>query len=147
MTPQQAQLNDFLVGVFNDILRLEDTSLRESCNNLSVSELHVLEAVEKHGPDGDAGMAELAAALGVTAGTLSIAMKTLEQKGYAIRRRCETDKRRVTVALTPLAHPVLAAHRTFHEALVTKATAQLTDFELNTLCAALSCLHDHFKTM
>ena len=46
MTPQEQKLNDFLVGVFNDILRLEEASLRQSCGgNLSVTELHVLDAV------------------------------------------------------------------------------------------------------
>ena len=48
MTQHEAQLNGFLVNVFNDILRLEETSIRKGpCKNLSVSEMHVLEAVEK----------------------------------------------------------------------------------------------------
>ena len=47
MTQHEAQLNGFLVNVFNDILRLEEASIRKGpCKNLSVSEMHVLEAVE-----------------------------------------------------------------------------------------------------
>lgn len=63
MTQHEAQLNGFLVNVFNDILRLEEASIRKGpCKNLSVSEMHVLEAVEKSSVDasGTAGMAEVA---------------------------------------------------------------------------------------
>ncbi len=43
MTQHEAQLNGFLVNVFNDILRLEEASIRKGpCKNLSVSEMHVL---------------------------------------------------------------------------------------------------------
>ena len=45
MTPEQQMLNRFLVEVFGDILRLEEASLRKHCPHLSVTELHVLEAV------------------------------------------------------------------------------------------------------
>ncbi len=86
MTQHEAQLNGFLVNVFNDILRLEEASIRKGpCKNLSVSEMHVLEAVEKSSVDasGAAGMAEVAAHLSITSGTLSVAVKTLEQKGYS----------------------------------------------------------------
>ena len=81
MTQHEAQLNGFLVNVFNDILRLEEASIRKGpCKNLSVSEMHVLEAVEKSSVDasGAAGMAEVAAHLSITSGTLSVAVKTLE---------------------------------------------------------------------
>ena len=90
MTQHEAQLNGFLVNVFNDILRLEEASIRKGpCKNLSVSEMHVLEAVEKSSVDasGTAGMAEVAAHLSITSGTLSVAVKTLEQKGYLVRCR------------------------------------------------------------
>ena len=102
MTQHEAQLNGFLVNVFNDILRLEEASIRKGpCKNLSVSEMHVLEAVEKSSVDasGAAGMAEVAAHLSITSGTLSVAVKTLEQKGCLVRSRGSRDKRRVTVAL------------------------------------------------
>ncbi|MFR2590866.1 MAG: hypothetical protein ACLS9Y_10725 [Ruthenibacterium lactatiformans] len=55
MTQHEAQLNGFLVNVFNDILRLEEASIRKGpCKNLSVSEMHVLEAVEKSSVDASA---------------------------------------------------------------------------------------------
>ena len=94
MTRQEEQINAFLVNVFNDVLRLEEENLR--ClggKRLSVSEMHVLEAVQQQG-EADVTMRQLAAGLGVTASTLTIAVKTLERKGYLVRLRPLPDKRR-----------------------------------------------------
>lgn len=149
MTPQQQILNTFLVEVFNDILRLEEASLRRVQDNVSVSELHVLEAAracaESAANEGEgAGMAEIAARLHVTSGTLTVAVKTLEQKGCLVRTRHSHDKRRVLVTLTQAAQPLLAAHDAFHTALVTQASQQLSPAQQTALAEALSTLHIFF---
>lgn len=145
MTQQEAQLNGFLVGVFNDILRLEENNLRQSCRSLSVTELHILDAIAQAAQNGAPGMAEVAAAVGVTGGTMTVAVKTLEQKGYVTRTRDARDKRRVVVALTEKAGPVLAAHEAFHEQLVRRACRELSGPQLDALCAALAGLHHFFQ--
>lgn len=144
MTTPQKRLNTFLVHVFNDILRLEEMHLRRTCKNLSLTEMHVLEAVNECAVDGFAGMAEVAAALRVTPGTATVSVKTLEQKGYLLRMRNEKDKRRVSVTLTQTAQPVLTAHTLFHENLVEHACDELTEPELASLCNALDKLHLYF---
>ncbi len=79
MTPQEQKLNDFLVGVFNDILRLEEASLRQSCGQPF---RHRAACAGRSFPlRPQCGMADIAAALKVTAGTATVAVKTLEQKG------------------------------------------------------------------
>ena len=46
MSMYEEQLNTFLVNVFNNILRLEEASLAKGdFRNLSINELHVIEAV------------------------------------------------------------------------------------------------------
>lgn len=150
MTQHEAQLNGFLINVFNDILRLEESSIRKGpCKNLSVSEMHVLEAVEKVSADASsgAGMAEVASYLSITSGTLSVAVKTLEQKGYLVRSRSSRDKRRVTVALTPAAYPALESHAAFHEMLVARAAARLNRNEVAALSNALASLHAFFTEL
>ena len=87
MTQQQQTINGFLVDVFNDVLRLEERSLRKERTGLSLTELHVLETVQRVSEERGGTMADVAAALGVTSGTLAIAVKTLEQKGYVRRER------------------------------------------------------------
>ncbi len=144
MTQQQQMLNRFLVDVFDDILRLEESSLRKHCPRLSVTELHVLDAVAScAGPDG-AGMAAIASSLGVTAGTATVAVKTLEQKGYVERTRAQKDRRRVYVRLTENAVPVLRQHALFHQRMVEQVSRALPEDQLDTLCHALKALHDYF---
>lgn len=111
--------------------------------------MHVLEAVEKSSVDasGTAGMAEVAAHLSITSGTLSVAVKTLEQKGYLVRSRGSRDKRRVTVALTPAARPALESHAAFHETLVARAAACLSETEIAALSTALASLHAFFAEL
>ena len=73
MTEAEKKINRFLVDVFNDVLRLEEENLaRGPHKNLSVSEMHVLEAVD-NAAEG-VTMRELAARLRVTASTLTVAL-------------------------------------------------------------------------
>lgn len=147
MTPQQQTINGFLVDVFRDVLRLEERSVCAGGSGLSLTELHVLEAArsvsEKHGGT----MADVAAELGVTSGTLTIAVKTLEQKGYVRRERDEADRRRVTLRLTEKALPALRRHAEFHRALVTGATQKMSDDELRALTKALGSLRGFFGSL
>ena len=130
MTQREQQLNGFLVTVFNDILRLEEASLRRSCDNLSVTELHVLDAIAAASGSGSPPtMADLAAKVGVTGGTMTVAVK-----------------RRVGVRLTQAAAPVLAAHDAFHKALVRRACARLDEAQTAALCTALADLHTFFTS-
>ncbi|MEG0768281.1 MAG: MarR family transcriptional regulator [Ruthenibacterium sp.] len=147
MTPQEQRLNVFLVQVFSDILRLEEANLRSVCRNLSVSELHVLEAVKLSAQQGCVSMAEVAAQLGITSGTLTVSAKTLEQKGYLIRARGEKDKRRVTLTLTAAALPVLAAHTAFHERMVGAVSCHLAPQQLAMLADALGSMHTFFQEL
>lgn len=49
---------------------------------------------------------ELAAAVGLSSGGLSIALERLERAGYIKRRQHESDRRSVVVEATPKAHAV-----------------------------------------
>lgn len=147
MTQQQQTINGFLVDVFNDVLRLEERSLRRERSGLSLTELHVLETVQRVSEEHGGTMADIAAALGVTSGTLTIAVKTLEQKGYVRRERDDADRRRVIVRLTDKAQPALRRHAEFHRALVTGATERLSDEELRAFTKALGSLRSFFGTL
>ena len=146
MKQAEQEINRFLVEVFNDVLHLEEASLADGpCKNLSVSELHVLEAVQNAGED--SSMSALAAHLRITASTLTVAVKTLEQKGYLIRQRSQQDKRRVTVHLTDKADAALAHHTDFHKKLVQGVSSHLTPNQMQDLANALSCLHNFFTEL
>lgn len=148
MNDSQTQLNRFLVEVFHDVLRLEEQALAKGqFQNLSVSEMHVIEAVVNGQAENQTGMAALAAKLQVSAGTLTIAVKTLEQKGYLLRCKNSVDRRRVTVAVTPLGQAAFTSHQAFHRQLIHAVAQQLPPQQLASLASALSTLHHFFDKL
>ena len=141
------ELNTFLVNVFNDILHLEEASLlKGESTNLSISEMHVINAVYEGYQDGSNTMTEIATKLMVTASTLTTSVKTLEQKGYLLRAKLPADKRKVIVTPTPLSEKPYLSHKQFHNALVNSVSQELTCEELSALTLALSKLHRYFTT-
>jgi DNA-binding MarR family transcriptional regulator len=146
MSVAKETINTFLVEVFHDVLRLESENIRQSgCSDLSVSEMHLLEAAaqDEHG----CGMGTLAERLSLSAGSVTTAVKALVRKGYLERTRCEEDRRRVIVTLTPKATEALTRHRRFHEQLVDSIATRLDDDALTSLGDALSILHHFFRTL
>ena len=139
MQAESEQLNRFLVEVFHDLLHLEEQTLAKGpFENLSVSEMHVIEAVCDGQRDGKNSMAALAGRLRISAGTLTIAVKTLEQKGYLLRRRSKEDRRRVLVA-------AYEVHRQFHARMIAAVEARLSPQQLQSLAQALATLHLFFS--
>src|SRR5436190_18496850 len=72
---------------------------------------------------------ELAAHMGVTAATMSIAIDRLEKKGYAVRLKDATDRRRVHVRLTSAGVRVREASSVLDPARVEALVARLSDEE------------------
>lgn len=143
MTPAQQTINRFLMEVFNGVLRLEEESIAKGKHkNLSVSEVHVLEAVQ-NATEGQS-MSDMAASLRVTPGTFTIAVKTLEQKGFLLRTKQRQDKRRVTVKLTEAACEALVTHTDFHRRLVENVSLHLTEEETENLSQMLCSLGAFF---
>jgi DNA-binding MarR family transcriptional regulator len=146
MSNQQSTINTFLVEIFHDVLRLEGENLRQSgCEDLSSSEIHLLEAAAQGGEG--CTMGQLAARLSLSASSVTIAVSALERKGYLERNRSAEDRRRVIVTLTPKALEALVRHRRFHEKLVDSIVEQLDEPALDSLANALSILHHFFRTL
>ncbi|MDF2608804.1 MAG: transcriptional regulator, MarR family [Lachnospiraceae bacterium] len=148
MNRNEEHLNNFLVELFNDILRLEETSLAKGeFSNLSISEMHVIDAVYEGTAEGYNTMTEIANRLMITASTLTTSVKTLEKKGYLERTKLSTDKRKVIVIPTDLAKKAYESHQLFHKNMVQVITKELSSEELSTLTHVLRTLHKFFKKL
>ena len=146
---ETAQLiNQFLVSNFNHILRWEERVLTGAFEGvLSVSEYHVIEAVVQATPGQQNTMGEVAGRLGVTVGTLTTAVKTLERKGFLMRQRGQEDKRVVWLAATPVAQEANRFHEQFHQRMVGGIMDVLDRQQLAALTAALAVLNDWFSAL
>lgn len=77
-------LNKLLVQLFNDILQIEEKSLKNTqFTDLSITEIHTIEAI---GLDRSRTMGEIAHDLRITVGTLTTAITKLIKKGYVERK-------------------------------------------------------------
>lgn len=122
MNDTRHTLNELLVDLFNYILLIEEKNLRDMGVNLSMTEVHILEAIQKSESN---MMSQIAKRLMVTQGTLTVSASKLVKKGYVERVRDEKDKRIVRLLLTEKADPILAIHEKFHEEMIDKLLNEL----------------------
>lgn len=147
MNEHKKILNDFLVDTFNDILRQEEIALAHLSNHtLSISEVHVLEAVFKSLETGENTATTIARILRITMGSLTVAIKTLEKKGYLFRERTEADKRVVRITPTPLAVFVNQKHHEFHHEMIDEIVKDMSIEEERSLVEALQKVRIYFQT-
>ncbi|MHC1720108.1 MAG: MarR family winged helix-turn-helix transcriptional regulator [Clostridiaceae bacterium] len=136
-------LNELLVSTFNDILSIEQKALQSGVfKDLSVTEIHTIEAV---GTTGSKTMSELAGILGITVGTLTIAINHLVKKEYVDRSRSSEDKRVVRVSLTNKGKFAFKVHEKFHSDMVRAIIEELTQEEEHVLIKSLDKLNKYFK--
>ena len=143
MTNTQELLNKLLVQLFNDILHIEENSLKNiDLMDLSMTEIHTIEAV---GIKDEKTMGEIAHDLRITVGTLSAAITKLIKKGYVERKRTEEDRRVVLVSLTSKGENVYREHQVFHEEMITSMLGNFSEEEEYILAIALEKLNNFFE--
>lgn len=136
-------INGILVELFNDILTIEQTALREGAfSDISITEIHTIEAIGMYVPR---TMSEVANDLGITVGTLSTAINNLEKKCYVERQRWDKDRRVVKIALTRKGKLAYRIHGKFHSDMVKATVKDLSDEEEEVLTSALQKLNEFFK--
>ncbi len=146
--PQHEELNHFFVHVFNQILACEEQALnRVGAQDLSVKELHVLEAVSDLAVENRNTMTQIADALAIRVSSLTTAVNTLVRKGYLKRGGEPGDRRVIRVWLTPKGEEANRLHAQFHAKMVEEAASGLEAGELDTLLRSLRQLEHFFHDM
>ena len=136
-------LNELMVDIFNDILTIEQTALQAgSFSDISVTEIHTVEAI---GMYKTRTMSEVAATLGITVGTLCVAINNLGKKGYVERKRTDIDRRVVNIQLTKRGKLAFRIHEKFHSDMIKATIEGLTNEENALLVKSLAQLNDFFN--
>lgn len=146
MDEKGREMNRFLVKVFNEILRTEESCLSGSeFADLSLREMHVIEAVRLGDGSGRNRASQIACQLGVTAGTLTTTVSLLEKKGYLIREADARDGRVKRIRLTARGEAADQAHQRFHEEMVRGILASLTAEEACAFLRGLDSVSRFFQ--
>lgn len=136
-------LNELLVKLFNDILQIEEQSLKDkSFRDLSITEMHVIEVI---GLSQERNMSSVARDLDITIGTLTISINNLVKKGYVNRARSDEDRRIVLISLTEKGEEAYQSHSHFHDDMIKTTISNLTDEEMKVLISALEKINGYFK--
>ena len=137
------EVNHILVNLFHDIIEVEDKALiTEEFKDISINDMHIIEAI---GMDVPKNMSTIAKDVGVTVGTLTIAINNLVKKGYVVRQRGEQDRRVVFLSLSEKGKAAYEHHKQFHHEMTEAILKCLNEEEIMTLMKALNNIRDYFK--
>ena len=130
MDKSLTMINEILIDIFKNILSIQHEYVVNSgeinVKNLSYTEMHTIAAI---GEDSSKSMSEVAKNLGITVGTLTIAINNLVKKGYVDRTKDHLDRRVVLITLTDKGKKVCRIHDEFHEEMVKSTIDGLTKEE------------------
>ena len=135
-------INTLLVDLFNHILRIEEESLQKLGVKLTMTEVHVLEAIEL---SENKTMTEVANSLNITLGKLTTSINRLVRKNMVIKTRNKTDKRVYNLSLTNEALDVLKVHDQFHDEMIQALLDDLMIDEDDLLISSLENISNYFK--
>ena len=131
-------LNRFLVEIFNEILRTEERCITQGgYDDLSIRELHVIEAVCQCAEKGKNTASDIAA--------LTVSTGALERKGYLTRSRDALDRRVVRICPTDKGLSANADHALFHRRMTDQVLNLLSEEETVVFMRALDRLTQFFR--
>ena len=139
-----SELNSTFNGIYDSVQRLEEQLLSQSGQQLSISELHIIETVWQHREFG-CSISDIAQEHQVTLPSMTIAIKKLEKKGYVLKRRSDTDGRVVYVVLTRMGEKVNSMHRYFHEHMIRAFIKGVDEEQKPVLLSALKNMASFIK--
>ena len=138
------ELNELLVEAYRSIMKVEEDMLKSSSKiDLSISEIHLIEAVGKDKNSGKT-ISGIADDLDITLPSVTIAINKLAKKGYVEKIRSENDGRAVKVTLTKAGLKMYSAHRYFHESMARAVAKDLSDDEKEAMLKGMINLNKFF---
>ena len=135
-------VNELIVDIFNQILTLEERYHTLRGTELSMSEIHTLDAIHSSETK---QMSDVARDLNITQGTLTTTIKRLENKGYVKRVQDTLDRRIYRLNLEDSALLVLDIHEEFHNEMIEGIISQIGNDEK--LIQSIAELNKFFKNL
>lgn len=138
------KLNFYLIDLYRRVVDLEKEMVTLTGSPLSISEIHLLEAVgDSEG--GAQSVSGIAAQLGITLSSVTIAVGKLVKKGYLKKQRSERDARSVVITLNKESERIYRMHRYFHSRMIRELTRGLDEHEKQVLLTGVEKLDTFFK--
>ena len=138
-------VNDYLTSIFNNVLVIEESSLRGSqFKDVSIKEMHTIDVI---GTMPNATPSDISKELLVTLGTVTTSLNNLERKGYIERRRSSIDRRVVHLSLTKKGRLLYRLHKRFHNRMVMQVGEGMSPEEKNAMQKGLQNLYNFLEEL
>lgn len=138
-------INEYLTSIFNNVLVIEEVSLRGSrFKDISIKEMHTVDVI---GNFSDVTPSFVSKELMVTLGTVTTCLNNLERKGYIERIRSDQDRRVVYLHLTKKGRLVHRLHKRFHKAMVEKIIDGMSPEEIDVMGKGLINLYQFLEDL
>ncbi len=121
-------LSQIFIEFYDKLSSWEHSVVKDS--GLSPAQMHTIEVIGHHQ---NMMMRELADRLGITTGTLTVAVDRLEKLGMVVRKPHEHDRRAWLVVLTELGKKMYDQHHKYHEEFTQEISLDLTAKEMKML--------------
>ena len=147
MNKKQTEImNDYFLHSALHLLTLEEQSLRNQCaDDLSIRELHVVEAVAVLQETEKNTMAEIAGYLHLSPASLTTAVNVLVKKGYLVRDYSPVDRRVIYVNLTESGVTANRKYLDFVKEMIYKVTENVDEQTADGMIEAMLKLSDYLE--
>lgn len=143
MATNEQDFAESLLHIFDNVLLTEGMALSKGYfSDLSIAELHTINAI---GPYEARTMTETANMLGITVGTLTVAIDRLVKKKYVERQRDTKDRRIVRISLTRQGKLAYRMHSKFHRVLVKRIMDPLSEEEQTLLTGMVARIDNYVE--
>ena len=86
-------LNEMLVDIYQNVMRLEQQTIQKKNISLSINEMHMIEQIGK-GDDAGLPVSEIAAKMNITRPSATVAVNKLEKKGLCAKTKLRSGRAR-----------------------------------------------------
>ena len=132
--------------VFENFYKLfyesEDLALKRGIKCLTHTELHIIEAIGREAIT----MNELAERLAITMGTATVAITKLGDKGFVLRTRSDSDRRKVYVSLSEKGREALNYHNNYHKMILSNITENIDEKDLTHFLDTFERILENLRT-
>ncbi len=142
------ELNKLLKSTYNTINDLEEKKIKKNKHlNLTIGELHLMEAVSEYEQEGGATITDLSNDMNYTLSAATISVNGLVKKGYLSKKQDSEDKRSVRIILTEQGKKINQVHVYIHKRLMRDLSKELDDKELEILMKSLKKIKGFFENL
>lgn len=138
-------LSELLERTYYSVLQIEEHMVKGAKSlNLSIGEIHLIEAIAKGKADGKT-ISKLSEMQNISLPSVTLAINKLVRKGYVIKTKSPQDGRVVNVTLTKRGQKVNNVHQHFHKRMIASVTDALSQEELDSMVKGIVKLNEFLE--